>query len=88
MQKLLRSALVLLGTVQAIAVFVAFEKPAHAYVDPGSGLLVLQLAGSMVAGAVFCVRYRIRRMLGFAEQQKSDYPPPNVTSAPTAEPRL
>ena len=37
-----------------------FALPAHAYVDPGSGLLALQIIGSTLAGATFLVRKRIR----------------------------
>jgi hypothetical protein len=42
---------------------VAFERPAQAYVDPGSGFVFLQIAGSMLAGAVYYLRHRVRRIL-------------------------
>jgi len=41
---------------------VAFERPAQAYVDPGSGFVFLQVAGSMCAGAVFYLRHRVKRL--------------------------
>lgn len=47
------------GVINLIAV------PAHAYVDPGSGLLALQIIGSTLAGAMFLIRKRIRDMFGF-----------------------
>jgi len=63
------------GIVQIAAIFSAFEKPAYAYVDPGSGYLLLQIAGSMLAGAAFFVRHRLKRMLGLAVDSDSSPPP-------------
>jgi hypothetical protein len=40
-------------------------QPAYAYVDPGSGLLALQIIGSTLAGAMYLVRKRIREVFGF-----------------------
>ena len=57
---------VAVGMLQIVAIFCAFEKPAYAYVDPGSGYLLLQVLGSMLAGAAFIVRHRLRRMFGLA----------------------
>lgn len=59
-----RFLLAVLGFLQIMALVIAGEKQAHAYVDPGSGLLALQVAGSTVAGVVFLVRYRVRKALG------------------------
>ncbi|HWA93037.1 MAG TPA: hypothetical protein VG844_00445 [Terracidiphilus sp.] len=45
--------------------------PAYAYVDPGSGLLLIQILGSIVAGATFLIRKRIRDFFGiFAKKSK------------------
>jgi len=41
---------------------IAAVKPANAYVDPGSGLLFLQVGGSMLAGALFVLRAKIRKL--------------------------
>ena len=38
----------------------SFERPAMAYVDPGSGLFVFQSLSSLVAAALFFARRRIR----------------------------
>lgn len=59
---------------------VAFEKPAHAYVDPGSGLLVFQVLGSMVAGAVYFLRYRIRKLFGLKVDEEPAAKPGNPPS--------
>ena len=56
-----RALLILLAIAQFFTLAVAFQKPAYAYADPGSGLLFLQVAGSMVAGALFIVRSKLRR---------------------------
>ncbi|MGA8740546.1 MAG: hypothetical protein WB561_05100 [Terracidiphilus sp.] len=39
-------------------------QPAYAYIDPGSGLLLLQVIGSMFAGFTFVVRKRLRHLFG------------------------
>ena len=59
------------GILQIVAILCAFEKPAYAYVDPGSGYLLLQIVGSMLAGAAFFVRHRLKRMFGFAVEGDS-----------------
>lgn len=61
-QKLYYFASVPLASIQILALLFAFEKPAHAYVDPGSGLLAIQIAGSMVAGVAYYLRARIARL--------------------------
>jgi hypothetical protein len=53
----------LLGALQIAALLIAFERPARAYVDPGSGFVFLQVAGSMFAGAVYYMRHRLKRIL-------------------------
>ena len=66
LRRLLRAIYVAAVMLQIVAIFCAFEKPAYAYVDPGSGYLLLQVLGSMLAGVAFFVRHRLRRMLGLA----------------------
>ena len=61
--RVLRSGLWLIAVLQIAALMVAFERPAHAYVDPGSGFVFLQVAGSMFAGAIYYLRHRVRRLL-------------------------
>jgi hypothetical protein len=57
-----RSLLILLAIAQVVMLAIAFQKPAYAYADPGSGLLFLQVAGSMAAGALFIVRSKLRKL--------------------------
>ncbi len=62
--RVLGSLSFLLGVLQIAALLVAFERPARAYVDPGSGFVFLQVAGSMFAGALYYMRHRLKRFLG------------------------
>ena len=39
------------------------ERKAFAYVDPGSGLLMLQAAGTVLTGVLFTARKRIKALL-------------------------
>jgi hypothetical protein len=52
-----------LMTLQVLAVLGALEQPAYAYVDPGSGLLALQILSTTFAGFIFIVRKRVHRFL-------------------------
>jgi hypothetical protein len=40
----------------------AFERQAHAYVDPGSGLLIFQGISAVFSGALFYFRRRLRNL--------------------------
>ena len=41
----------------------ALERRAYAYVDPGSGLLMLQAAGTVFTGVLFTLRKRIKSLM-------------------------
>lgn len=62
MHKWKRNAWYCFGLFQVIVLLIAMVKPANAYVDPGSGLLFLQVGGSMLAGALFALRAKIRKL--------------------------
>ena len=64
-----RILLILLAIAQIGALAIAFQKPAYAYADPGSGLLYLQVAGSMVAGALFMVRSKLGKLFRLGKGQ-------------------
>jgi hypothetical protein len=61
LRHLSRIVLIILAVAQVTALAFAFQRPAYAYADPGSGLLFLQVAGSMAAGALFIVRSKLRK---------------------------
>lgn len=69
MRHFVRILLVLLAVAQFFALAVAFQKPAYAYADPGSGLLFLQVAGSMLAGGLFIVRSKLRKLFRFRKHE-------------------
>lgn len=62
MRKWKRCAWYGLGLLQVLVFLAAAVKPANAYVDPGSGLLFFQVGGSMLAGAMFMLRAKIRKL--------------------------
>ncbi len=66
-----RCCLFLLGILQVAALLVASERPAQAYVDPGSGFVFLQVIGSMVAGSAYYLRHRIKRIFSRGSQNIS-----------------
>ena len=45
-----------------IALGFTFERPAYAYVDPGSSLLIFQTLSAIVTGAIFYLRRRIKAL--------------------------
>ena len=45
-----------------VAFLFTCAQPAHAYVDPGSGLLLCQMTGSIFTGVLFLLRRRVRHL--------------------------
>jgi hypothetical protein len=45
-----------------VALSFTFERQAHAYVDPGSGLLIFQGISAVFSGALFYFRRRLKNM--------------------------
>jgi hypothetical protein len=45
-----------------VALSFAFEGQAHAYVDPGSGLLIFQGISAVFSGAIFYFRRRLKNL--------------------------
>jgi hypothetical protein len=58
--------------VFALIVLIACEKPAYAYTDPGSALLVWQIAGSLLIGAAYYFRKFITRLIGKGGKAKKE----------------
>jgi hypothetical protein len=50
----------------------ALEPRAYAYIDPGSGLLMLQAAGTVLTGVLFTLRRRIKTL--FHRNKPADRP--------------
>jgi hypothetical protein len=66
-----------------IALSFTFERQAHAYVDPGSGLLIFQGISAVVSGALIYFRRRIKNLFTKATPTTapSAVQPPTVSSA-------
>ena len=45
-----------------VALNFAVERPAYAYIDPGSGLLLIQNVGAVVTAVLFFFRRRIKAL--------------------------
>jgi hypothetical protein len=60
----------------------SLERRAYAYVDPGSGLLMLQAAGTVLTGVLFTLRRRIKALF---TRSKPAEPTVNETVSPTTE---
>lgn len=62
-----RLSKILYGGFLLLVLFVALNstaQPAYGYVDPGSGLVALQVVGSTIAALGFLLRKRVREFLG------------------------
>jgi hypothetical protein len=72
MKRLLSFAL---GCVICVCVLIATEQRAMAmYVDPGSGLLALQSAASVMAAAAFFLRRKLRAVFGLRRKPEDLIP--------------
>jgi hypothetical protein len=80
--RILHSCCFLLGVLQIAALLVAFERPAQAYVDPGSGFVFLQVAGSMCAGAVYYLRHRLKRLFSSLRRSPVSSPTEVIENQP------
>ena len=58
----LRFSYVFVTVLMLLALSVSLERKAYAYVDPGSGLLLLQGLGTVVTGVLFTLRKRIKAL--------------------------
>lgn len=63
MTRTLRCVYAVLTVSQFLLLLAAIEKPAYGYVDPGSGILLVQVLSSTLGGVVFFLRKRLRRYL-------------------------
>jgi hypothetical protein len=54
-----------------LSLSLAFEHKAYAYVDPGSGLLMLQAAGTILTGVLFTLRRRIKSLFTRSKPEES-----------------
>jgi len=73
------------------SLMLAFEGTAHAYADPGSGLLALQIIGSTLAGVGFYFRQKFGRFFmrrtASADQDVVDIPLNDTIQTNAIEPQ-
>lgn len=55
-----------------IALSFCFERPAYAYVDPGSSLLIFQSLSAVVTGTIFYFRRRIKALFTRSSTNSTD----------------
>jgi ABC-type uncharacterized transport system permease subunit len=60
-RRIARLSYVVLTALQFLFFAVAMQVPARAYVDPGSGILVMQFASSIIGAGIFFVRKRLKQ---------------------------
>jgi drug/metabolite transporter (DMT)-like permease len=67
-----RLQLALLTLMLFVALSFSLERQAHAYVDPGSGILLFQSLTAMVSGALFYFRRRIKSLFTKTSPKSAD----------------
>ena len=70
-------ARILKAVVFTAAVNAAVVFPAHAYIDPGTGTMLLQIAGAVLAAGLFylrSIRLWLARRLGLAKAESVERP--------------
>ena len=58
----IRAKFYLVTILCIIALNFAVERPAYGYIDPGSGLLLIQNVGAVITGILFFFRRRIKAL--------------------------
>lgn len=54
-----------------VCLFVCFERPAYAYIDPGSSLFLFQAVSSAFLGVLYFMRRRIKTLFGKKEAEST-----------------
>jgi hypothetical protein len=67
-----RLQLALLASILLVALSCSCERQAHAYIDPGSGLLLFQSLSAMVSGALFFFRRRLKNLFSKPTPKSAD----------------
>ena len=58
-----------------LALGLFFERPAHAYTDPGSCLLLFQTVGAVASGILFYFRRRVKQLFTRSSAKETVTPP-------------
>jgi hypothetical protein len=76
----------LLCLVELHVLMIILEPRAYAYVDPGSGLLIFQVGGSMLAGAYLVLRQKIHKLFRLGRTKREVAPKENRVTVREASP--
>ena len=60
-----------------IALSFSFQRTAHAYVDPGSGLLAFQSVSAVITGVLFYFRSRLKTLFRRSDNEVPGVPEEN-----------
>ena len=69
-----------------LALAVGIAGPAHAYIDPGTGSMLLQMIGAGIAGAIFYFR-EIRIKLASLFKRREAPAAEDISEPPPGDPR-
>jgi hypothetical protein len=68
----------------------AFQSPAHAYIDPGTGSLIIQGLIAAFVGAAFALKNfyytKVKRVIDFVLGRKPAQPPADGDAPPSSPP--
>lgn len=67
-----------------VCLLLSFERPAMAYVDPGSGLFFFQSISSIGVGVLFFMRRRLRALFGRSKGTSAAVAGPVTETAATS----
>jgi hypothetical protein len=75
----------LVRVVIALAVFLSLASPAYAYLDPGTGSMLLSAVFGVVAAVALAVKMFWYRLVGFFRGRKRGPRPGTAEGIPTAD---
>jgi len=76
-----RAKLTVLTLLLFVTLSFSFERQAHAYVDPGSSLLLFQSFSAIVSGVIFYFRRRIKTLFTRKAADSAPIPSSSVASS-------
>jgi hypothetical protein len=72
MRSVLESVAAVAPLLGAAALFVVFHRNAHAYLDPGTGSVVLQVVIAAIFGGLFTIKLFLRRVKNRLTRRSSE----------------
>ena len=63
----------MIARIFTIITFFAISQPVHAYIDPGTGSLIIQSILAAIAGIIVAAKYYWHRIITFFGQKQDGY---------------